>query len=134
MGYPWRCPTCGALNTFPRDTCSVCEPQPAVSPQPVSRCKHLAYEYRCTGVLGHEEDGSAHTLLEPADLRECQHDPPCCAEHCNACNLQRLDAVRDTMREAMARMRGVEGASVAGDVNLRLAEKLLYDALRRLWR
>lgn len=55
---------------------------------------------------GHETSDQSPPL-EPADLRECEHDPPCGSRLCTACELVRLD------RRVLEAERRAEGA-IAG--------------------
>ncbi len=97
---------------------------PEQCPHPVNRCNRIE---------GHSGPCSAQRApkLDAADLRECQHDPPCCAEHCNACNLLKIGALRDTIRAALGRLHGVAGETISGDGAIRHAEVLLERAMRQ---
>ncbi len=43
--------------------------------------------------------------MDAIDLRECQHDPPCGAPYCSACELLRMDTKLRTALEALSEAR-----------------------------
>lgn len=69
--------------------------------------------------------------ISSGDLRECQHDPPCCSDNCSACVLCKLDALHKATREAVEKLVWVETGGIADDVALFKVMKLLRDAVRR---